>query len=88
MPARCRIHVAKASQALIIVVTIVTRRLISLAHDHIRAITLRAAGAIRLRTIIVPLASRVALHWVRAYTVNTTARGAFETKIAEVGRHL
>ena len=87
MPACLRIHVAKASQALIIVVAIVTRRFVPLADDHIRAIALRAAGSIRLRAVVVPLASRVALHWVRAFAANTAARGAFKAKVTEVGRH-
>ena len=87
MPACCRIHVAKASQALIIVVAIVTRRFIPLTHDHIRAIALRAAGSIRLRAVVIPLASRVALHRVRAFAAYTAAGRAFKAKVTEVGRH-
>ena len=87
MPACRRIHVAKASQALIIVVAIVARSFVPLAHDYISAIALRAAGSIRLRAVVVSFASRVTLHRVRVLTTYTAARGTFKAEVTGVGSH-
>lgn len=82
-----RIHIAKTSQALTIVVAIIARSFVPLAHDHICAISLRAAGPICLRAVVISLASRVTLHWVRAFTIDAAARGAFKTKVTSIGSH-